>query len=121
MESKGTTRRTILKGGAAALAGLSVLRVAGRAQSLGQPGEQVIPWLDQPAPNPVPNVVGNVLEWEQLESWQTPADNFFFVNHYGLPSDLDESAWRVDVSGDRGQPPNSARLSSPDCETLLIT
>jgi DMSO/TMAO reductase YedYZ molybdopterin-dependent catalytic subunit len=78
---------------------MSLLRVTAPAQSLGQPGEQVIPWLDQPAPNPVPNIVGNVLNWEQLESWQTPADNFFFVSHHGNPTGMDESAWRVDVTG----------------------
>jgi DMSO/TMAO reductase YedYZ molybdopterin-dependent catalytic subunit len=60
----------------------------------------VIPWLDQPAPNPIPANVGNLLKWEALESWRTPADNFFFVNHYGQPDPLDdESTWRVDIGG----------------------
>jgi hypothetical protein len=60
------SRRTLLKGGGAALAGLTALQVAGPAnafpsdeedgndaqpdpsQSLGRPGDVVIPWLDQP-------------------------------------------------------------------------
>ena len=78
MENKDVSRRTLLKG--AALAGLSVLRVAGpahafpghsgeqdelawdddqpdSAQALGRPGGEVIPWLDQPAENPVPHML----------------------------------------------------------------
>jgi hypothetical protein len=30
---------------------------------------QVIPWLDQPAPNPIPANVGNLLQWEELDSF----------------------------------------------------
>ena len=49
------SRRTLLKGGGAAVAGLSVLRVAGPAHAFpGGPGDEVIPWLDQPAAEPGP-------------------------------------------------------------------
>jgi DMSO/TMAO reductase YedYZ molybdopterin-dependent catalytic subunit len=115
IEHHDVSRRTLLKGGAA-LAGLTVLRVAGPAQAfpgeenghddqpdpaqcLGHPGEEVIPWLDQPAENPVPNNVGNLLKWEELDSWLTPADNFFFVRHFGQPDGLDEAMWRVGITG----------------------
>jgi hypothetical protein len=41
------SRRTLLKGGGAAFAGLSVINVAGPAHAFpGGPGEEVIPWLD---------------------------------------------------------------------------
>jgi DMSO/TMAO reductase YedYZ molybdopterin-dependent catalytic subunit len=77
-----------------------VLRVAGPAHALpGDSDEEVIPWLDQPAENPVPDNVGNLLEWEALDSWLTPTDNFFFVNHYGQPDGLDEATWRVSIGG----------------------
>ncbi len=100
MGSESISRRTLLKGGGAATAGLSVLRVAGSAQDLGLGGGEVIPWLDQPAPNPFPpSDAGNFLVWEDLDSWLTPANNFFYVTHYGIPTGLDESAWRVDVGG----------------------
>ena len=99
MESQDLSRRTLLKGGGAALAGLTVLRVAGPAQAFGHPGDEVIPWLDQPAPNPIPDNVGNLLKWEALDSWLTPTNNFFFVNHYGQPGGLDESTWRVGIAG----------------------
>jgi DMSO/TMAO reductase YedYZ molybdopterin-dependent catalytic subunit len=117
MEHQNVSRRTLLKGGGAALAGLTVLRVAGpahafpshsgeedddqpdSAQCLGQPGEEVVSWLDQPAPNPVPNITDKLLNWEALDSWLTPADNFFFVRHFGQPDGLDEATWRVGIAG----------------------
>jgi DMSO/TMAO reductase YedYZ molybdopterin-dependent catalytic subunit len=122
MKQRTVSRRTVLKGGGAAVAGLTVMRVAGPAQAFpGHAGEadqipwhdeqadssqalqlsggQVIPWLDQPAPNPIPAAVGNLLVWEELDSWRTPTDDFFFVSHYGLPDGLDEAAWRVGVEG----------------------
>ena len=100
------SRRTMLKGGGAALAGLTVLRVAGPAHAfeesraqrnqdeqgsqgnqddqvdlarngarqlpvLGEPGAEVVPWVDQPAATPFPGAVDNLLVWEDLESWYT--------------------------------------------------
>ena len=100
METQDISRRTLLKDGGAALAGLTVLQVAGPTQVLGQTTGEVIPWLDQPPPNPVPPAnVGNLLRWESLETRLTPAQNFFFVNHYGQPDGLDEASWRVDIGG----------------------
>jgi DMSO/TMAO reductase YedYZ molybdopterin-dependent catalytic subunit len=98
-EPHGVSRRTLLRGGGAALAGLTVLRVAGPTHTFAQPGEEVIPWLDQPTENPIPDNVGNLLVWEALDSWLTPTDNFFFINHYGQPDGLDEATWRVSIAG----------------------
>jgi Oxidoreductase molybdopterin binding domain len=112
------SRRSLLKGGGA-LAGLTVLRVAGPAhafrdhsgdddghydqrdpaQTLGEPGEEVIPWLDQPPESPFPDNVGNLLKWEELDSWLIPSEDFFFVNHYGPPDGLNEATWRVGIAG----------------------
>lgn len=114
------SRRDVLKAGGTAFAGLRVMQISGPAQAFpgqieqadagrdheaeSEPappgGGQVIPWLDQPAPNPMPNVTGNLLAWEQLNSFYTPSDNFFFVQHYGQPDGLDESAWRLGVLGE---------------------
>jgi hypothetical protein len=96
MKPHDVSRRNFLKSSTAALTGISVLRVAGPAQAFpghqadlmrsgGQPATEVVPWLDQPAANPIPNNVGNLLRWEALDSPLTPTDNFFFVNHYGQP------------------------------------
>ena len=77
MSNQDVSRRTLLKGGGAALMGLTVLRVAGPvqafpgdtrhrervpwdeepsdyAQTFVPPAGQAIPWLDQPPPNPAP-------------------------------------------------------------------
>jgi DMSO/TMAO reductase YedYZ molybdopterin-dependent catalytic subunit len=100
MENQDLSRRALLKGGVTALAGLTVLRLAGPARAFAGPsGDEVIPWLDQPAPNPIPGNAGNLLKWEELDSWLTPTNNFFFVNHYGEPAVLDESTWRVGIGG----------------------
>jgi DMSO/TMAO reductase YedYZ molybdopterin-dependent catalytic subunit len=123
MKHGDVSRRTLLKGGGAALAGLS-LQAASPAhafpqddqreqhekhgwdddqpdpsQSLGRPGDVVIPWLDQPPPAPFPDVLQ--LVWEELDSWLTPAEEFHVVTHYGIPSGLDTlaAAWRVRVAG----------------------
>ena len=53
-------RRAFLKGGTSFL-GLSVLQIAGPERLLGQTGSEVIPWLDQPPHNPVPEITGNLL------------------------------------------------------------
>ena len=99
MENRNISRRTLLKRGGAAFAGLTVRRVAGPQHLLGQPGAEVIPWLDQPPANPVPNIVGNLLRWESLDSRLTPANNFFTVAHYGIPDSLNDTTWRVDIAG----------------------
>jgi DMSO/TMAO reductase YedYZ molybdopterin-dependent catalytic subunit len=68
-----------------------------------QPGEDVLPWLDQPAPNPVPEVIGNQLQWENLDSWVTPNDQFFTIAHYNKPV-LDATTWRLQLGGLVQQP-----------------
>jgi DMSO/TMAO reductase YedYZ molybdopterin-dependent catalytic subunit len=92
------SRRTLLKGGGAALAGLSALEVAGPAHAFPGAGGQVIPWLDQPAPNPVPEIAQKLLQWEKLDSWLTPADEFFVISHYGNPA-LAATDWRLNIGG----------------------
>jgi DMSO/TMAO reductase YedYZ molybdopterin-dependent catalytic subunit len=136
MEHRDVSRRTLLKGGGAALAGLS-LQVAGPAhagpresdreshdgwdddqpdpsQSLGQPGDVVLPWLDQPPPAPFPpEDGGSQLVWEELDSWLIPPEKFHFVTHYGVPTGLDLAAasWHVGVTGLVATP---LSLSLPD-------
>ena len=98
-ETRNLSRRHLLQGGAAALAGLSVLRLAGPARAFpGQPGATVIPWLDQPAANPVPEVIVRQLVWERLDSYLTPPGQFFVIKHYNLPA-LSERDWHLAISG----------------------
>src|ERR687891_247032 len=98
------SRRTLLQQGSAAVAGLSVLRVAGPTYAFQTPvmGE-VIPWLDQLEPNPVPEVIVRQLDWEQLDTWLTPPDQFFVIKHYNEPT-LAEADWRLEISGLVAQP-----------------
>lgn len=99
MTSLAISRRTMVKQGGAALAGLSVLRLAGPAHAfpLSQDAE-VIPWLDQPDPNPVPEVIVQQLTWEELDSWITPNDQFFVIKHFNQP-ELNESVWHLEIGG----------------------
>lgn len=99
MKQEETTRRSLLKGGGAALAGSTILQLAGSTAAFAQLGGEVIPWLDQPSPNPAPAALGNLLNWEGLNSVVTPTNNFFSVNHYGRPDGLNDATWRVDISG----------------------
>jgi DMSO/TMAO reductase YedYZ molybdopterin-dependent catalytic subunit len=99
MDPRELSRRALLQGGGAALAGLAAAGLPELALAFpDRPGEEVLPWLDQPAPNPVPQITGQHLRWEALDSWITPADRFFFVQHFGRPS-LDPQAWRLEITG----------------------
>jgi DMSO/TMAO reductase YedYZ molybdopterin-dependent catalytic subunit len=99
MANQAMSRRTLLKGGGAAFAGLTTVHVAGPAYAFpGHPGDEVIPWLDQPAPNPVPQIAQRQLIWEELDSWLTPADEFFIISHYNTPT-LDPATHRLDIGG----------------------
>lgn len=99
MANQEMSRRTLLKGGGAAFAGLTTIQVAGPAHAFpGQSGDEVIPWLDQPAPNPVPQIAQRQLIWEELDSWLTPADEFFIISHYNTPA-LDQATHRLGIGG----------------------
>jgi DMSO/TMAO reductase YedYZ molybdopterin-dependent catalytic subunit len=99
------TRRRLLKQGGSAVAGLSVLRLAGPAHAFQTPvgGGEVIPWLDQLEPNPAPEAIVRQLDWEQLNSWLTPADQHFVIKHYNEPT-LAEADYQLEVSGLVRQP-----------------
>jgi DMSO/TMAO reductase YedYZ molybdopterin-dependent catalytic subunit len=91
-------RRMLLQGGGA-LASLSVLRIAGPAHAFQTPvAGEVVPWLDQLEENPVPDVIVRQLDWTQLDSWQTPTDEFFVIKHFNEPQ-LDPADWRLEIGG----------------------
>ena len=94
MAKETMTRRNLLKGVGAAL---TVMRVAGPTRAFGQVGEVVIPWLDQPPPLPPGAPTGQLLRWENISRF-TPADNFFFVQHYGRP-EISQATWRLEITG----------------------
>lgn len=92
-------RREFIAQGGAALAALAVFYSARSANAFpGRPGEVILPWLDQPDPNPVPDVIQTQLVWEDLDSWVTPNDKFFSIAHFDRPT-IDANTWKLDVDG----------------------
>jgi DMSO/TMAO reductase YedYZ molybdopterin-dependent catalytic subunit len=100
------SRRDAMLAGGGLVAGLAFLRLERlvAAAPLEQ-GEVVITWLDQPAsvPPPAQGIIGQQLQWEELDSWITPTDKFFTVKHFGQPT-VDTQKWRLDVTGLVKQP-----------------
>jgi DMSO/TMAO reductase YedYZ molybdopterin-dependent catalytic subunit len=91
-------REFIVQGGAvlAGIAGLYASRLAYAFPT--RPGEEVIPWLDQPAAVPDPVAVQTQLIWEDLDSWITPNDKFFSISHFNRPT-IDENTWSLEIGG----------------------
>ena len=100
MDTQGMSRRELLWQGSVAMAGLAFLQSPWPAQAFpSRPGEEVIPWVDQPPVNPAPAVIGNLHRWEELlVTWLTPNDKFFSVGHYNKPV-IDEKAWALEITG----------------------
>jgi len=85
----------------ALVAGLAFARLDRLVEAAAlEQGEQVIGWLDQPAevPPPAQAVIGQQLQWEELDAWITPTDKFFTIRHFGQPT-FDLQGWRLDVRG----------------------
>jgi DMSO/TMAO reductase YedYZ molybdopterin-dependent catalytic subunit len=113
MKNQDISRRTWLRGGGVAFAGLTMLQVTAPVPAFEQTGEEVIPWLDQPPP-PLPSDVNDNLQpWERLDSWLTPNERLFNVNHYGQPDALDETTWRVGITGLVSRPQSLTMAGRP--------
>ena len=104
MDAPDLPRRTLLRQGGASLVGLGLLHSALLARAFpSRPGEEVVPWLDQPPANPSGGVVENLPQWEELGSWLTPNNKFFRVAHYNKPV-IDENGWTLKIDGLVKQP-----------------
>ena len=97
MHRPNVSRRELLIQSSATLA---LLHAPWLAQAFpSRPGEEVVPWLDQPGANPSGGVVENLQPWENLaSSFITPNDKFFRVSHYDKPV-IDEKKWNLEVAG----------------------
>jgi DMSO/TMAO reductase YedYZ molybdopterin-dependent catalytic subunit len=92
-------RREFIAKGSAALTGLAAFFATQHAYAFpSRPGEEVVKWLDQLPPNPVPEVIKNQLVWEDLDSWVTPNDKFFSIAHFNRPV-IDASTWKLEIGG----------------------
>ena len=113
-------RDVVAQGGA--MAGLAMLNSA-----FAQPGEQVVPWTDQPPsvpPGPIQmpqamkpgfywtvatgplepdKIIRNLQRWEDMNSWITPNEHFFQIVHYGIPV-IDPGTYSLVVTGLVEQP-----------------
>jgi DMSO/TMAO reductase YedYZ molybdopterin-dependent catalytic subunit len=99
-----TSRRDFVGQGGAALGALTLMNAPFLANAFpSRAGEEVVPWLDPTPENPAPDAVRNLLQWEELDSWVTPNEEFFAVNHYNWPV-IDEQSWSLEVGGRVGQP-----------------
>ena len=58
-------------------------------------GEVLIPFTDQP---PESSSERGLLDWNTLDTFITPNNEFFNVSHYGKP-DVDLATWKLEVSG----------------------
>ena len=98
-------RRDFLTYSSAAVAGLAVLRSSLAQAFPVRPGEEVVPWADQPPPVPdaASSVVRNLPKWEDLSAWLTPNEQFFSVAHYDRPV-IDETSWALEIGGSVGRP-----------------
>lgn len=105
MQSDHLLRRDFLTYGSAAFAGLTVLRSSIARAFPARPGEEVIPWADQPPPVPdaASGVVQNLPKWEDLSTWLTPNEQFFSVAHYNRPV-IDEKSWALEIGGSVARP-----------------
>lgn len=70
--------------------------------------EELVPFLDTPRTPP------NRLDWETLDSWLTPPDQVFNVQHYGIPEVATEG-YRLEIAGLVDQPRS---LSLDDLKAL---
>ena len=92
-------RREFITTSAAALAGLAAVLASRHADAFpSRSGEEVLKWVDQLPPNPVPEVIKNQLVWEDLDSWITPNDKFFSIAHFNRPV-IDEKSWKLELDG----------------------
>ncbi len=92
MTSK-TNRRDALKQTALSAAGaMAWLSYAPTAYAQEASEGELVPFLDEPR-TPI-----NRLDWEVLDSWLTPQDQVFSVQHYGVP-EFDYDDYRLDIGG----------------------
>lgn len=85
------SRRDVLRTGAGAFAaGLTMLVRPDFVFPAEGDDEELVPFLNVPRSGP------NRLDWETLDSWLTPQDQVFSVQHYGMPEfDADKAALEI--------------------------
>ena len=92
-------RREFVIQGSAALAGLAVLHASKLVQAFpSRPGEVVIPWLDQPPANPVPEVVENQLIGKNSIPGSRPTTSSS-QSRISIGRSSTTSTWKLEIGG----------------------
>lgn len=84
------SRRQLLKAGAAAFTATCALPAWAFPEAAAD--EELIPFLD------TPRTPRNRLDWETLDTWLTPQDQVFNVQHYGVPK-VDLPSYKLEITG----------------------
>jgi DMSO/TMAO reductase YedYZ molybdopterin-dependent catalytic subunit len=91
--SRSINRRSALKAGFAATAlGMTKFTLPTWAFTPEMDDEVLVSFLDMPQPS------ANRLNWEQLNSWLTPTNQAFNVQHYGIP-EVDPKNFSLEIAG----------------------
>ena len=94
-------RRQFLAQSGVVVASVTVLNNSLLARAFAaQPGEETIPWSDQPPAEPAAaaGLVQNLQRWEDFDTWLTPNREFFNVAHYNRPH-IDATDWSLEITG----------------------
>lgn len=100
MNSIDLPRRRFLGQSGALITGTALLNTPLLMQAFAaQPGEEIIPWSDQPPADPgvARGVIQNLQRWEDFD-WLTPNSKFFNIAHYNRPH-IDEQDWSLEITG----------------------
>ncbi|MEZ6148294.1 MAG: molybdopterin-dependent oxidoreductase [Planctomycetaceae bacterium] len=120
MSDQPITRRDVIRAGlSSAAAGVALMARPQFVFSAESVEEELVPFLDTPRAAP------NRLDWETLDSWLTPQDQVFNVQHYGTP-EVDIESYQLSIDGLVDQPrmlsledikarPREERLMTLEC------
>lgn len=109
MEFPALNRRDLLKTTASAMAiGLAQMSMPGFVFPAENAEEEPVPFLKAPRAN------RQMLDWETLDSWITPADQVFSVSHYNNP-DIAADGYTLEITGLVDQP---RKLTLADLQAL---
>ncbi|MCA9077930.1 MAG: molybdopterin-dependent oxidoreductase [Planctomycetaceae bacterium] len=93
MSEYAMTRRDVMRAGlSSAATGLALMSSPQFVFPAETEGEELVPFLDTPRTPP------NRLDWETLDSWITPQDQVFNVQHYGEP-EVGTEGYQLEIGG----------------------
>lgn len=93
MSEHAMTRRDVIRAGlSSAAAGVVIMSSPQFVFPAEREDEELVPFLDTPRTPP------NRLDWETLDSWLTPQDQVFNVQHYGEP-EVETEGYQLEIGG----------------------